>query len=865
MTSSRGEIMILRLAFLLFLLLAVPAGATTAVGPRELPSAHGAEPLAAEFRSAQTLRQARSIAAPRPKALSEEQKPSLGAHRIGWSGRDELTRAHSRQARTLDWSPVAGGSVGTIRVSSAGAAALRVALDFGSLPPGSEVTVIGNVDAAGGFAPTRLTHDLVALARGAQGALVWTPVTSGEAQVVEVFVPGIAPDAAPQVVVADVSHLVENPLMRTLPGATRDVAPKLLACHENYSCMPAGTLRDAGRAVAKLVITTPEGTFNCSGALLTDRAGTGTPWFATAHHCGVTTAGVAASVQFIWYYEQQCSGSATNPAVATTVGSSLLFTDRSNDFTLLRLSGATPGGLVLLGWDSREIAIGTPVTGIHHPAGTFKKYSSGTVQDQPTVSAGTGADIQTVAANRVYWQLGLTEPGSSGSPLMTGGGHFVGTLFSSNRDKVCGAPNPSNYSRFSRVYARASAWLDPAAPAGDDWPDTPSGTFSSQSGAFDSTAQRGVLNSPGDQDWFRFGFVEPGIWLLYTDHYGSASDTDTIGRIYSASGTLLAENDDDPLGLVGFNFAFYNEVFVPGTFYLQVTGFSGATGPYALYSIFLPKDDHGDLLFLGTQLAANGSLPGSLSREGDLDAFIIDVPSAGLLTVSSSGSLDVMGGLYDASGAMIGFNDDAAFPTNLNFSLTRQVAGGRYYVAVVGYDPSSRGAYTVHSSFTAGAGPGPGPTSTAVEYFHQGMGHFFVTADANEVRILDTGNGGWARTGQSFRVFPLNTVGAVNVCRFFTAVFAPRSTHFYTGTECPTLRQNPIWTYEGEVFAFVVPSIAGACPAGTVALYRLYNRARNNAPNHRYTTSLAIRDQMLAQGWEAEGWGPLGVIACVPA
>jgi Repeat of unknown function (DUF5648) len=103
------------------------------------------------------------------------------------------------------------------------------------------------------------------------------------------------------------------------------------------------------------------------------------------------------------------------------------------------------------------------------------------------------------------------------------------------------------------------------------------------------------------------------------------------------------------------------------------------------------------------------------------------------------------------------------------------------------------------------------------------------------------------------------------VCRFFTAVFAPRSTHFYTGTECATLRQNPIWTYEGEVFAFVVPTLAGACPAGTVALYRLYNDARNNAPNHRYTTSLAIRDQMIAQAWVPEGWGPLGVIACVPA
>ncbi|MDH5288079.1 MAG: hypothetical protein OEX23_15770, partial [Betaproteobacteria bacterium] len=630
---------VLRIALLLVLVLAAPAGATTPVGPREHPSTHGAEPLAAQFRSAQTLQLARAIVAPRPKALSGEQKPSLGAHRIGWSGRDELTKAHSRQARTLDWSQAAGGSIATIRVSSAGAAALRVALDFGSLPPGTEVTVIGNVDAAGGFAPTRLTHDLVALARGGQGDIVWTPVTSGEAQVVEVFVPGVAPDAAPEVVVADVSHLVENPLMRTLPGTTRDVAPKLLACHENYNCMPPGPLFDAGRAVAKLVITTPEGTFNCSGAMLGDRQGTDIPYFATAHHCGVTSPAVAASLQMVWSYEQPCGSGSTNPRVATTVGSTLLFTDSANDFTLLRIAGSLPGGLYMLGWDPREVAIGAAVTGIHHPAGTFKKYSSGTVQGQQLVSAGTEGDIQTVASNKVVWQIGASEGGSSGSPLLTTTGNFVGTLFAVPRSQACGSPLSAYYSRFSRVYVRASAWLEPPSATADDWPDSSSGTFSSQPGAFDNTAQRGILNSPTDQDWFRFAFTEPGVWMLYSDRYGGAGDTDTFGRIYSSSGQLQAENDDDPLGERGTNFAFYGQVSAPGTFYLQVTGYAGATGPYALYSAFLPNDDHSDLRFLGTPLPANGSLAGVLSRDGDLDSFVVDVPSAGMLTVSSSGSL----------------------------------------------------------------------------------------------------------------------------------------------------------------------------------------------------------------------------------
>jgi len=56
--------------------------------------------------------------------------------------------------------------------------------------------------------------------------------------------------------------------------------------------------------------------------------------------------------------------------------------------------------------------------------------------------------------------------------------------------------------------------------------------------------------------------------------------------------------------------------------------------------------------------------------------------------------------------------------------------------------------------------------------------------------------------------------------------------------------------------------IPGACPFGTQAFYRLYN----NWPdvNHRYTTSLAIRDAMVQKGWIPEGYGPNAVAFCVP-
>ena len=158
-------------------------------------------------------------------------------------------------------------------------------------------------------------------------------------------------------------------------------------------------------------------------------------------------------------------------------------------------------------------------------------------------------------------------------------------------------------------------------------------------------------------------------------------------------------------------------------------------------------------------------------------------------------------------------------------------------------------------------------TLTAIEYFHPGYGHYFVTASPAEIASLDAGKfAGWQRTGESFGVLELDTAGAANVCRFWTAqAFAPKSSHFYTplASECASVKLRPHWQFEGEVFSMVLPQGEGTCAAGTLPLYRLYNDGMTGAPNHRYTTSLEIRSRMLAEGWTAEGSG-IGVIGCVP-
>lgn len=171
-------------------------------------------------------------------------------------------------------------------------------------------------------------------------------------------------------------------------------------------------------------------------------------------------------------------------------------------------------------------------------------------------------------------------------------------------------------------------------------------------------------------------------------------------------------------------------------------------------------------------------------------------------------------------------------------------------------------------SIVAPAASAPTPTyvAKAFEYFHAAFGHYFVTTIPDEIEKLDAGVfDGWQRTGQAFNVYATTAPDAQLVCRFFSTAFGPRSSHFYAAnaTECATVKANPDWQFEGEVFAVTQASAAGECATGLTPLYRMYNDGEGNAPNHRYTTDPDVRALMVANGWIPEGSG-IGVVGCVP-
>jgi hypothetical protein len=160
-------------------------------------------------------------------------------------------------------------------------------------------------------------------------------------------------------------------------------------------------------------------------------------------------------------------------------------------------------------------------------------------------------------------------------------------------------------------------------------------------------------------------------------------------------------------------------------------------------------------------------------------------------------------------------------------------------------------------------------STIAVEYYYSAWNFYFLTAGPAEIAALDGGafGGAWQRTGQQFNVYPLAGAPASSstVFRFFSTIFAPKSSHFYTANvaEYNALVNGVGWQLEGPVFSTPLPALDGTCPAGSIPIYRMYNNGMGGAPNHRFTTDINVRTQMLAAGWIAEGYG-IGVTFCSP-
>ena len=215
-----------------------------------------------------------------------------------------------------------------------------------------------------------------------------------------------------------------------------------------------------------------------------------------------------------------------------------------------------------------------------------------------------------------------------------------------------------------------------------------------------------------------------------------------------------------------------------------------------------------------------------------------------------------------------GFGDNTIVFLPSGFSYAQPSADTSYSVTV-----SNVGGTGVPTSFTYTvtvidpAAPPPGPAvATAIEFYNAGLDHYFITYLTDEIAILTAGVTirGWVPTGQSFKVYANAPAGGSPVCRFYIPPDKGDS-HFYgRGTqECTnTATANPTFINENPQFFHVVLPTVGVCGAGLIPVYRVFSNRLD--ANHRYMIVRAIRDEMVARGWLAEGDGPDLIVMCVP-
>ena len=235
----------------------------------------------------------------------------------------------------------------------------------------------------------------------------------------------------------------------------------------------------------------------CTGALINNTNNDGTPYFLTANHClGGSVANWA--FRFNWRSPNpQCAtfNNSTNGTFNQTIsGANLLANNGGSDFALLEITAPLPSSwdLVWAGWD-RSPSPADFTVGIHHPSGDIMKVCRD--DDSPSSNFIGGAQVWFLNE----WETGVTEPGSSGSPLFNQDGRIVGQLFG-GQAACAGINNNQQYDYYGKFNVswnngslpsnRLKDWLDPNninVMTLDQYP-------SSQTFAID--AKLNVLNTP---------------------------------------------------------------------------------------------------------------------------------------------------------------------------------------------------------------------------------------------------------------------------------------------------------------------------------------------------------------------------------
>lgn len=247
-------------------------------------------------------------------------------------------------------------------------------------------------------------------------------------------------------------------------------------CQVNANCTEGNNWQDQKRGVVRIFVV--EGTMGgwCSGSLINNTAQDCRPFILTALHCGqnATTANMNQWVFNFNYEAPGCSnpfsqGNLANQSMTGCIRRADSGDNGGNngsDYMLVELNNDVPSAYnpYYNGWRRNNVTSSSGVS-IHHPAGDIKKistYNSSLSSTSWGFATGSHWQVQWTATTNGH---GVTEGGSSGSPIFDNQGLIIGTL--TGGSSFCSQPlAPDLYGKMSYHWQsnpgdNLSVWLDP--------------------------------------------------------------------------------------------------------------------------------------------------------------------------------------------------------------------------------------------------------------------------------------------------------------------------------------------------------------------------------------------------------------------
>tara|TARA_Y100001978_G_scaffold28776_1_gene24622 strand:+ start:1261 stop:3414 length:2154 start_codon:yes stop_codon:yes gene_type:complete len=251
-------------------------------------------------------------------------------------------------------------------------------------------------------------------------------------------------------------------------------------CQVNVNCSEGDDWQNQINASCRIQIISGWSAGWCSGAMINNTSNNCTPYVLSADHCfsggNISNNDLNQCIFYFNYQSNNCSNPVNEPSYDAITGCSLISNsggegdNGDSDFFLVELNDDPDFNPYFAGWNRSNTGAPSGVS-VHHPSGDIKKIS--TYTSTLTSAGGLGWGNNNDTHWRVYWSEtqnghGVTEGGSSGSPIFNQNGLIVGKL--TGGSSYCNATNqPDVYGKIwyswdqmgNSSTQRLKPWLDP--------------------------------------------------------------------------------------------------------------------------------------------------------------------------------------------------------------------------------------------------------------------------------------------------------------------------------------------------------------------------------------------------------------------